>query len=83
MHDLRRSRGCAVDDETIERHAMGRLTDAGVREHLDRCQSCRARVAERRQWISDLKRVLGAHKDVESTSSVRSGNSVPLRSEDA
>jgi predicted anti-sigma-YlaC factor YlaD len=82
MHDIRRSRNCAFDDETLERHAMGRLADVVVREHLDSCQSCRARVAERRQWISDLKRVLARH-DFKPTGTVRHGISIPMRPEDA
>ena len=47
-----------IDEETIELHAMDRLQDASIREHLDHCNSCVARVAESRVWIAKLKRGL-------------------------
>jgi len=50
--------GCDIDDDIIELHAMGRLKDAALREHLDTCESCRARVEEYRAWIALLKKAL-------------------------
>ena len=47
-----------VDDDIIEHHALGRLQDSFIREHLDYCPSCAARVAESRQWIEKLRRGL-------------------------
>jgi hypothetical protein len=29
---------CDINDEVIEPHAMGRLQDATLREHLDTCE---------------------------------------------
>lgn len=47
-----------IDDETIELHAMGRLQDGPVRQHLDACEVCRARVSKYRSWIEDLKEAI-------------------------
>ena len=47
-----------VDEEIIELHAMGRIQDGFVRDHLDYCNSCIARVAEVRLLIETLKRGL-------------------------
>ena len=47
-----------IDEEIIELHAMGRIQDDFVREHLDYCVSCIARVAESRLWIEQLRRGL-------------------------
>jgi len=47
-----------IDNETIELHAMGRLPDGPVRQHLDTCEVCLARVAKYRAWIEDLKHAL-------------------------
>ena len=47
-----------VTDEIIELHAMGKIQDGFVREHLDYCNSCIARVAAVRLWIETLKRGL-------------------------
>jgi hypothetical protein len=59
MGDERRDLVCGnIDEDTIELHAMGRLQDDTIRQHLDACESCRARVAEHRAWIETLKRVL-------------------------
>jgi|HubBroStandDraft_5_1064220.scaffolds.fasta_scaffold63508_1 hypothetical protein len=44
-----------IDEEAIELHAMGRLNENSVRQHLDTCEFCRERVAEHRSWIEDLK----------------------------
>jgi hypothetical protein len=44
-----------IDENSIELHAMGRLTDESLRQHLDTCDFCRVRVAEHRAWIDDLK----------------------------
>lgn len=47
-----------VDDDLIELHAIGRVEDGFVREHLDYCVSCIARVAAARVWIETLNRGL-------------------------
>ena len=47
-----------VDDDLIELHAMGRVEDGFIREHLDYCSSCIARVAAVRLWIETLKQGL-------------------------
>ena len=47
-----------VDEDIIELHAMGRIQDGFVREHLDYCPSCIARVAATRIWIDRLMRGL-------------------------
>jgi anti-sigma factor RsiW len=49
---------CEFSEEIIELHAMGRLTDAAARAHLESCNSCLARVARSRSFISDLKQAL-------------------------
>jgi hypothetical protein len=48
----------AIDEETIELHALGRLEEGPIRQHLDTCDSCKARVAEHRAYIEVLKRGL-------------------------
>jgi hypothetical protein len=59
MGDERGNGVCGtVDEDTIELQAMGRLQSSSVRQHLDTCNFCRARVAEHRAWIEDLKRAL-------------------------
>ena len=47
-----------VDEEIIELHAMGRIRDHSVRQHLDYCTSCVARVVDARIWIDKVKRGL-------------------------
>jgi uncharacterized protein YlaI len=47
-----------IDDETIELHAMGRLRDGPIRQHLDACEICRERVSKYRSWIEDLKHAI-------------------------
>jgi hypothetical protein len=47
-----------VDEEIIELHAMGRIQDYSVCQHLDCCTSCVARVREARLFIDKLKRGL-------------------------
>jgi len=47
-----------VDEEIIELHAMGRIEDGFVREHLDYCISCTVSLAESRVWIGTLRRGL-------------------------
>jgi anti-sigma factor RsiW len=37
---------------------MGRLRDAKLRKHLNRCSKCAARVGEHGAWIAALKRAL-------------------------
>ena len=44
-----------IGEEAIELHAMGRLSENSVRQHLDTCEFCWERVAEHRSWIEDLK----------------------------
>jgi hypothetical protein len=51
-----------VDEDTIEFHAMGKLRDPAVIQHLESCISCQKRVAEHRSWIKDLKRGLGEYQ---------------------
>jgi hypothetical protein len=83
MRCNREDHSWAIDDETIELHAMGRLKDSAVRQHVDTCTSCTARVVERRQWIADLKRVLRAYRDSESARTTTGQIDAPLRPEDA
>jgi len=47
-----------IDDDTIELHAMRRLPEGPIRDHLGVCPSCKERVAEQRAWILDLKHAL-------------------------
>jgi anti-sigma factor RsiW len=54
---------CDIDDDIIELHAMGRLKDAALREHLDTCESCKARVENYREWIELLKQALQEFED--------------------
>jgi hypothetical protein len=51
-----------LDDEQVQRTLHGELTaaHAGVREHLDRCDECRARVAHEAREERRLFEVLGA-----------------------
>jgi hypothetical protein len=44
-----------IDEEIIELHAMNRLRDGFIREHLDHCSYCSLRVNESRVWIEGLK----------------------------
>jgi hypothetical protein len=57
-----------VDDDIIELHAMGRIRDNFVREHLDCCPSCIARIAGARVWIDRLMRGL---RSIQETSEHR------------
>jgi hypothetical protein len=58
MSDNNRNQICDIDDGDIELYAMNRLSDVPVREHIDSCASCLARVAEDRYYITALKTVL-------------------------
>ncbi len=49
---------CEVDDEIIELHALDRLTDKKMREHLDTCISCRGRVSEYRAVLAGLRHAM-------------------------
>jgi len=50
---------CAeIDEDAIELHVMGKMTDSPVRQHLETCESCRVRVAEYCAYIEILKRAL-------------------------
>jgi hypothetical protein len=62
-----------IDDETIELHAMGRLEEGSLRRHLDSCDSCRAKVAEQRSFIEDLRRCLRELREREKSSSQSGG----------
>ncbi len=53
-----------IDDDLIELHAMGRVEDGFVREYLDYCASCIARVAAVRVWIETLSRGLRSLQEV-------------------
>lgn len=55
-----------IDDETIELHAMGRLQDGPIRQHLDACEFCRARVAKYRSWIEGLKQAIKELREEEA-----------------
>jgi hypothetical protein len=44
---------CDINDEVIELHAMGRLQDATLREHLDTCEELRA--LRERRYSPNLK----------------------------
>jgi hypothetical protein len=44
---------CDINDEVIEPHAMGRLQDATLREHLDTCEDLRA--LRERRYSPNLK----------------------------
>jgi hypothetical protein len=47
-----------IDDDAIELHVMGKMTDSPVRQHLETCESCKVRVAEYRAYIEILKQAL-------------------------
>ena len=47
-----------IDDDTIELYVMGRMDDPVIREHLDTCEGCQARVIEAREYIQDMRRGL-------------------------
>jgi hypothetical protein len=49
---------CDIDDEIIELHALDRLTDKKLREHLDSCVNCRARVTEYRAVLAGLRKAM-------------------------
>jgi len=83
MGDESKHQCCGIDDETMERYAMDRLQDAVVCEHLETCAFCKARVAERRQWIADLKRVLQAQLAAKPSDRTRRPTNLPMRPEDA
>jgi hypothetical protein len=55
-----------IDEETIESHAMGRLQDGPVRQHLGECEFCRARVSKYRSWIEDLKHAIQELREEEA-----------------
>ena len=55
-------RTCSVDDETIERYVLGRVTDASVLAHMDTCASCLARAAEHRAYLATLKSALKGYQ---------------------
>ena len=44
---------CDINDEVIELHAMGRLQEATLREHLDTCEDLRA--LRERRYSPNLK----------------------------
>ena len=44
---------CDINDEVIEPHAMGRLQEATLREHLDTCEDLRA--LRERRYSPNLK----------------------------
>jgi hypothetical protein len=68
----RRNEACRrINEETIELHAMGRLNDDSVRQHLDTCDFCRERVAEHRSWIKDLKWTLRTFQQAKQVDSSR------------
>jgi hypothetical protein len=68
----RRNEACRrINEETIELHAMGRLNDNSVRQHLDTCDFCRERVAEHRSWIEDLKWTLRTFQQAKQVDSNR------------
>ena len=47
-----------IDDEAIESYSLGRLEEGPIRQHIDICAACHARVAEHRAYLEDLKRGL-------------------------
>jgi anti-sigma factor RsiW len=47
-----------IDDDVIELHVRGKMTDSPVRQHLETCESCKVRVAEYRAYIQILKQAL-------------------------
>ena len=49
---------CDIDDEIIELHALDRLTDKKLREHLDTCIKCAARVTEYRAVLAGLRKAM-------------------------
>jgi hypothetical protein len=60
----------AIDDDTVELHAMGRLEVHSVIQHLDSCEVCKERVAEHRSWIEALRQGL---QEFEPTSKAKGG----------
>jgi hypothetical protein len=48
----------AIDEDTIELHAMGRLEDGPIRQHLETCDFCKARITEQKAYLEILKRGL-------------------------
>jgi len=45
----------AIDEETIELYVMDRLEEGPAREYLETCDFCKARVAEYRTYLKELK----------------------------
>lgn len=59
MRGLRDTEDCRqIDDDAVELHAMYRLPEGWVREHLDACPFCRERVIEWRSYIGVLREAL-------------------------
>jgi len=69
MRDEHGSGVCSqIDENTIELHAMGRLQENSIRQHLDSCDVCKGRVVDHRSWIEDLKRGLREFQQAEHSS---------------
>jgi hypothetical protein len=47
-----------MDEDVIELRALDRLEDETLREHVDNCPDCRARVNEYRAVIAGLRQAL-------------------------
>jgi hypothetical protein len=67
---------CAqIDDDVVELHIFKRVQDTSIRDHLNTCPDCRARVTEYRSFLSVLRRALQMHlergqrTDISTTSS--------------
>jgi hypothetical protein len=73
MRDEHRNVCGQIDEEAIELHAMGKLPENSVRQHLDECEFCRGRVVEHRSWIEDLKHGLLEFRRAEQSSEPRRG----------
>jgi hypothetical protein len=57
-HSDKAAVNCEIDDEVIELHALDRLTDKKLREHLDTCAKCRRRVTEYRAVLAGLRKAM-------------------------
>jgi len=50
---------CAnIDEDTIELHAMGKLSDGTSLRHIASCETCQSLVAENRMYIDSIRRGL-------------------------
>ena len=68
---------CDIDDDIIELHAVGRLQDYALRQHLDTCGDCRSRVSEYRSMINELRQALESFERKKEEKRHKNGNGDP------